>query len=189
MREFIRPDKQVCGLNKTFGDFWSWAYSDTLSNSNRSVFAEYLVGHALDALKEPRREWDHCDLRYKSKLIEVKASAYIQSWAQRRPSTISFDIGLHRGWNAETNAISGVPARCADYYVFCLFADLDPDDCVVADASRWEFYVASSDELARAFGDQKRAGLSSIRRVTSPVKFENLRTELDRLIETESSSD
>lgn len=40
----------------TLGDFWSWAYSDLLSNGNRSVFAEFIVGIALGATATPRRE-------------------------------------------------------------------------------------------------------------------------------------
>lgn len=31
----------------TVGDFWRWAYSDILSNRNRGIFAEFLVGAAL----------------------------------------------------------------------------------------------------------------------------------------------
>ena len=56
MPQFIRPDEPITGLGtSTFGDFWSWAYSDILSNANRSVLAEYLVGYALDVLAAHRR--------------------------------------------------------------------------------------------------------------------------------------
>jgi hypothetical protein len=33
-------------LGATVGDFWSWAYSDLLSNTDRAVFAEFVVGTA-----------------------------------------------------------------------------------------------------------------------------------------------
>jgi hypothetical protein len=62
------------------GDFWSWAYSDILSNTDRAVFAEFVVGTALGVTDVPSVGWDAVDLRYVDKTIEVKISAYIQSW-------------------------------------------------------------------------------------------------------------
>jgi len=41
-------------LGATVGDFWSWAYSDMLSNVIRSVYAEFLVASALGFTHEPR---------------------------------------------------------------------------------------------------------------------------------------
>lgn len=76
----------------TLLDFWQWAYSDILSNRNRAVFAEFLVGHALDCLQVPRIEWDAVDLRYNGFRIEVKSAAAVQSWFQRRPSRVAFGI-------------------------------------------------------------------------------------------------
>lgn len=39
--------------------FWSWAYSDLLSNATRGVLAEYIVGLALGCVQSgTRREWD-----------------------------------------------------------------------------------------------------------------------------------
>lgn len=45
-----------------FKQFWSWAYSDVLSNAIRGVFAEFLVMNALDIAMPCRREWDAYDL-------------------------------------------------------------------------------------------------------------------------------
>ena len=41
------------------GDFWSWAYSDVLSNRNRSIFAEFIVGLALGTVESPRVELNY----------------------------------------------------------------------------------------------------------------------------------
>src|SRR3954466_16258321 len=92
------PDQPIPGLGLTVSDFWSWAYSDMLSNRNRAVFAEFLVGAASGVLDRPRVEWDAYDLRYGDHKVEVKASVYLQSWHQTRPSVISFDIAPKRGW-------------------------------------------------------------------------------------------
>jgi hypothetical protein len=180
---FINVNDPILGVNgTTFGDFWSWAYSDVLSNANRSVFAEYLVGSALGAVDRPRVEWDACDLLYRGKKIEVKASAYIQSWQQRRPSNIVFDVARHRAWDATTNITASEAARTADCYVFCVFADRDLDKCCVADASRWVFYAASAGSINEHFSEQKTARLSSIERISTPIPYQQLRTEVNRAL-------
>lgn len=103
--------------------FWRWAYSDFLSNALRGVLAEFIVAQALGGDSRPRTEWDAYDLITKDGLkIEVKSSAYLQSWQQHRPSTIRFDIGLKRGWDAATNVYASEAGRAADVYVFCVFA-------------------------------------------------------------------
>ena len=187
---FIRAEEAIPGLDgASFEDFWSWAYSDVLSNANRSVFAEYLVGCALGALERPRVEWDGCDLLYRGKKIEVKASAYIQSWQQKQLSKIVFDIAPHRAWDAVTNVTVSEPARTADCYVFCLFADRDRDTCRVADSSRWLFYVVSTQLLNQHFPGQKTARLSSIERISTPVSFQQLRTEIDRALNRATAVD
>ena len=40
-------------------DFWSWAYSDILSNRNRAIFAEFLVATALGEIDKPRIGGSH----------------------------------------------------------------------------------------------------------------------------------
>ena len=102
--ETLSPDERLFGIdNVTVCDFWAWGYSDILSNANRAVFAEFIVGVALDVVHKPRTEWDAADLRYRGFLIEVKASAYLQSWPQTTPSVIRFDISKKRSWHADTN--------------------------------------------------------------------------------------
>ncbi|BDP40901.1 hypothetical protein DAETH_08700 [Deinococcus aetherius] len=103
-------------------EFWQWAYSDFLSNALRGVLAEYIVARALGCTQRPRVEWDAYDLRTDAGLkIEVKSAAYLQSWQQKRLSPIRFDIGLKRGWDAETNVNALQASRSADVYVFCVF--------------------------------------------------------------------
>ncbi len=54
----LTADTPIDGLDGlTVGDFWSWAYSDLLSNANRGVFAEFIVAVALGVHEQPRLEW------------------------------------------------------------------------------------------------------------------------------------
>ena len=110
-------------LGATVGDFWAWAYSDILNNTDRAVFAEFVVGMALGVTDAPRVEWDAVDLRYGSKTIEVKSSAYVQSWHQDQdpPSQISFDLKERLSWDAATNTYRVEPSRAADCYLFCVY--------------------------------------------------------------------
>jgi len=46
----LEPSRKIRGLHGlSVGDFWAWAYSDVLSNRNRSIFAEFAVGAAIGA--------------------------------------------------------------------------------------------------------------------------------------------
>ena len=125
----ILPETPIpMGDNLTVGDFWSWAYSDILSNANRGVFAEFLIGTALEAVKNCRVEWDGYDLDYRGYGIEVKSAAYLQSWHQEKLSTIRFDIAERSSsWDPKTNAYHQEKKRYADCYAFCHYAQTDPD--------------------------------------------------------------
>jgi len=148
----------------TISDFWSWAYSDVLVNTNRSVFAEFLVGSALGVLDKPRIEWDAVDLHYNEKTIEVKCSAYIQSWDQKAYSTILFDIGKKIAWHADSNTYEKEPTRSADCYVFCLFKELVKDKANILDTNSWEFYVVSTKRINEGLKDQKSIGAEKAER-------------------------
>jgi hypothetical protein len=173
----------IPGLNDlTLGDFWSWAYSDVLTNVIRSTFAEFLVASALDLLDKPRVEWDAVDLRYRGVGIEVKSAAYLQSWQQEGLSTIRFDIARKRSWDAGTNTYAQVPTRSADCYVFCLYPETDPSRVDVLDADAWQFYVLSTDRIERELGDQKTVGLKGLQAMCEPVACGELKARIDSLL-------
>lgn len=173
-------EEPIPGLNGvTFGEFWSWAYSDVLSNTIRPLFAEYLVGRSLGLIDRPRVEWNHVDFVYWGKKIEVKSSAYVQTWAQKRPSRIEFDIASkERPWIAETNTF-GTAGRPADCYVFCVQTDRDVSTCEVCDPNRWVFYVVLGETITKIFGEQKCVRLSRIAAICAPVRYDELKCSVD----------
>lgn len=80
-------------INKLFSDFVMWYSSDLLDISIRGPLAEFIVAQALEIdFTEARSDNQGFDLRYKGNCLEIKSSAYLQSWEQTRPSNISFSI-------------------------------------------------------------------------------------------------
>ena len=180
----LEPVSDIPGLRGlTLGDFWSWAYSDVFNNRNRAVFAEFLVGVALDALDKPRIEWDFYDLTYKGKGIEVKSSAYLQSWHQERPSVIRFDIARKIAWDYRTNRWADTPTRSADLYVFCLYGERDAEKVDVFNLAAWEFFIVTTQMIDARFGNQKSVGITPLRSYCKPCAFPEIKTSVDCLLD------
>ena len=150
-------------LDMSLLDFWQWQGSNLLDNALRGILAEFLVARALNCNKAPRVEWDGCDCRTPEGLrVEVKSSAYIQSWGQKQPSRISFDIAPKQAWNAATNGYSSERKRHSDVYVFCLYAHTDQESANPLDLSQWKFYVLPTRALDKKAPIQKTITLSSL---------------------------
>lgn len=172
----------ICDDNLSIGDFWSWAYSDILSNRNRSVFAEFIVGAALKVLNAPRIEWDAYDLIYKEKKIEVKSAAFIQSWQQEKPSQIRFDISKKQSWYAENNTYSKEPTRSSDYFIFCLYPEKDIQKLNILNLDEWEFYILTKEFIEMRFKSQKSISLTRLKKYCSPMKYSQIKDTLDNLL-------
>ncbi|MEH0471693.1 hypothetical protein QA943_23130 [Streptomyces sp. B21-097] len=153
------------------GDFWSWAYSDLANNTMRGVLAEYLVAVALCAAIGTRTEWDTVDIRTPEKRrVEVKSAAYLQSWAQPRPSKIEFGIAPASGWDAQTGVTSAEVMRRSDVYVFCLLHHQDKQTLDPLDLDQWTFYVLPTRVLDERCPTQRSIRLSSLVERLSPLR-------------------
>ncbi|WP_018296825.1 hypothetical protein [Corynebacterium lubricantis] len=157
----------------TLTSFWQWAYSQTLENNQRGVFAEYLVGLALNAVRGQHRvEWDAYDLKTPDGItVEVKSSAYLQSWPQETPSQLKFGIAETKGWTAETNLYAESASRKAQVYVFCVLTAVDPATVDPLDTRQWDFYAVPSSQLNDEFGHQKSISLSQLLARLNPEKL------------------
>ena len=161
-------------------DFWRWAHSDFLSNAQRGVLAEYIVGKALNCLREKRVEWDAHDLVTDEGIkVEVKSAAYIQSWAQKKLSDVRFDIGRKQSWFAKTNAFNDRRERAADVYVFCVLAEKDRERVDPLDIDQWFFIVLPSETINSKLGEQKTVGLSTLESIGARrIAFAELKEEI-----------
>jgi hypothetical protein len=175
-KPFVNAAHPLAGLDgKTVGDFWQWAYSDLLSNGNRAVLAEYVVGAALGCVDSPRLEWDKVDLRYGDLSVEVKSAAACQSWKQKRPSRISFNIRKSTGWDATKNESAEQAGRNSDVYVFCHYPEPDPTRADASNIKAWDFYVVLTKTLDRELPDAKTASLETIRKLGPRCGISRLR--------------
>ncbi|GEL78740.1 hypothetical protein [Tenuibacillus multivorans] len=109
----------INGLSKTIVDFWKWAYSDLLMNNHRGVFAEFIVASSLGVEETQRIEWDVADVSFKGHSIEVKSSAFVQSWDQNKLTTPDFDISKKHVFGEYGHS----KKRNSDIYVFCLLKE------------------------------------------------------------------
>jgi hypothetical protein len=84
-------------------DYWGWSRSDLLDNYERGALAEFIVATALGVSTDRAREnWAAWDLTTPSGLrVEVKSAAYLQSWAQKQLSTISFRVPETAAWDGD----------------------------------------------------------------------------------------
>jgi hypothetical protein len=160
--EHFHADRKSLPL--TLLDFWRWSGSDLLGNRQRGILAEYLVGSALRMTDSVRLEWDAYDIRTPSDLkVEVKNSAYIQSWAQTAYSAIKFDIAPKTSWDAKENTFDTVSRRSADVYVFCVLAHKDQNSIDPLNVSQWKFYVLATHVLDKYCKEQKSITLTPLK--------------------------
>jgi hypothetical protein len=156
-----------CGLEPLPFDllsFWQWSASDLASNALRGRVAEFLVAQALGVADGVRAEWDAYDLRSRAgATIEVKSAAYLQTWAQKVQSAITFDIAPTRFWDAATNVMTVEVRRQADLYVFALLAHQDKATLDPMDVSQWVFFVLPTVVLNARLPSQKQLGLAGLR--------------------------
>lgn len=144
-------------------DFWQWSTSDVLSNSTRGRLAEFIVATALGVANKVRDEWDSYDLTTKDGIkVEIKTSAYLQSWHQDKLSSISFDIKPTIGWDGSTNRFEGERKRQSDVYVFCMLHHKDKKTVDPLDLDQWTFYISPTVVLDQNLGDQKRITLGRL---------------------------
>lgn len=156
--------------------FWQWACSDINGNALRGLVAEYLVARAVGGDGGVRTEWDAYDVVTPSGIkIEVKTSAYLQTWKQEKLSAIKFDIGRKRGWDATTNTLADIASRSADIYVFAVHTHQDKATLDPLDVNQWVFYVMPTTVLNEMMPTQKSIGLSSLLKLgPTKLKFEAL---------------
>ncbi len=174
----LNGSEPFVGIDAKVSDFWSFAMSDLRMNNIRGYVAEFLVSRAVGA-QGLRVEWDAFDVRSPDGIkIEVKSSAYLQVWDQRRLSTIQFSGLRGRTWSPQDGE-SPEPTYNADVYVFCVQTAVTHDSYEPLDVDQWNFYVVSRDAII-ALG-QSSVGLSTVIRLSGgPSSYADLSVAVTR---------
>lgn len=139
--------------------------------------ATALKGYVRD---QPRVEWDAYDfvayIGGRKLTVEVKSSAKVQSWAQKRHSALQFGIAPSVKWDPATGEYSDEALR-ADAYVFCLLGPTGVDEHTAAlDTNNWLFRVVPSADLP----DQGTIAWSRLSQVAGePVGYGDLRRRIE----------
>ena len=151
-------------LGLSLVDYWRWGASDLVSNTTRGIVAEFLVASAIGIEGGVREEWSAYDLQSPDGIrIEVKSSAYLQSWRQTDYSKVMFSCKRSHGWDRESGQMNDEFKRQADVYVFCLLAHRQQQTLDVLDVSQWEFHALPTFELDQRTRSQHSITLKSLR--------------------------
>lgn len=178
---FDDDNKEIAKLS----DYWSWAHSELLCNTERGILAEYLVACALGIQKNDRVSWDKYDLLSSNGIrVEVKASGYIQTWAQKELSKIVFGVHKSYGWNSISGKYDDTQKRQSDVYVFCVHKHKEQDTVNPLDAKQWDFYVVATKILNNKVGNQKTISLSSVEKLGAiKCGYSQLKETIERCME------
>ncbi len=158
-------------------DFWEWAVGDLRLNATRGLLAQFLVAQAVGDTRLNDDGWGDFDVLSSEGIrIEVKCSGYLQSWAQRRASTIAFSGLKGRTWSAETG-YGLKPEVRADVFVFAVQTSQDRQQYNPLDLDAWDFHVLPG-SVIRDSGQQSMS-LSTVRRLGGvPLKWDLLRAAI-----------
>ena len=180
----LNGNEQFCGIDCTLLDYWQWAHSDIAANAERGKLAEFIVKCSVNSPSSHRTEWDAVDVVSSDGIrIEVKSSAYLQTWKTNKYSSIQFDIAPKKSWDGEANLYYDDVGRHSDIYVFCLFACKDPEIANPLNLAQWDFYVIATSTLNEKIPTQKRISLNSLIKLGAiKTQFSEIHTTAQKLI-------
>jgi hypothetical protein len=142
------------------------------------VLAEFLVAEQLGLTGTRRKGWDNYDLLTKSGLrVEVKASGYLQGWAQATHSRLNFGRVVGRPWDENTNEFGAEPEVRADVFVFAVQTCRDHASYDALDVGQWEFYVVPAGRVQEC--GQKSVSVQWVRQHAQAIPLSQLTAAVD----------
>jgi hypothetical protein len=172
----------------TVNDFWRWAFGKLGTNNVRGVFTEWLVAKLLKVpLNSVRNSWDEYDLVATNGVtIEVKSSAYLQTWQQKGNSKIVFSNLRNHVPDATKAGGYAEPATYnADVYVFCIQIESDPDQWDATDLNQWRFFILPKAVLEKR--GTNSLSLSVLASLTDELTADQFRNNATKMIRSLSN--
>lgn len=164
-------------------EFWQWMGSDLISKTFRGVVAEYIVAQAMGIADGARTDWDPYDLTtLQGRKLEIKSSAYLQSWHQDKLTAPTFTIKATKNWDADTGSLSSNSSREAEIYVFCLLHHKEQETPNPMDMDQLTFYVVSRKTIEEIAPNGKKLSLSALLKLNpEQADFESLKSAIDNV--------
>lgn len=138
-------------LGPTLADYWAWAHSGLLGKKERGILAEFLVAQALGIETVGHDPWGSFDLVSASgTTIEVKSSAHLQAWNQRK--LFQPEWKHLRSRRSETTADGGWTTASnttvkGEVVVLALFVATDHAAAEPLNADQWVFWLVPGREI------------------------------------------
>ena len=164
---------------------------EILNHMHRAVFGRPLITNVLRSLVVEAMvdlalgedwlwcgaDYFHYDFRHSSGFkLEVKQSAFKQSWATHQPSKPRFDIREREGYWDDAIVWVAQKGRAADGYLFALHTDVS-DQADHRCADQWQFYLVQTRDLPM----QKSIGLPWLLAHAHAVDITKLRMSADAI--------
>ena len=159
-------------------EFWQWALGDLRMNTIRGFLVEFLVAQAVGETAPHRVEWAPFDIKgADGTRIEVKSTAYLQSWITRKLTTPRWNfktVDSAKSWDEASGQEFPInPIDRADVWVFALQTSQVPEEYDPLDIDQWEFRAVPHVQLFEL--KQRSTGISTLDRLgVTPVAFDGL---------------
>jgi hypothetical protein len=155
--------------------------SDFRDNTNRGFLAEFIVANAIGSDLKIRATWADFDLETPDGVsVEVKSSAYLQTWNKEKISKPQFSGLKACAWSPEAGYAKEEGYR-AMVYVFALQTSKSRSEYDALNLSQWKFWLAPRAALEAL--NQKSMVLSTVERNFGlGIGFADISTRINGLV-------
>ena len=164
-------------------DFWKYKYSNVWNM--QEYIAEFIIEKALGMEKSHNTDsWTLYDILYRNTRIEVKETSYYHPWNEDGNISSQRTFGITMANSRYENEIEENKfERQNDIYVFCLNTGQTKEESNPMNLNNWEFYIIPTKTINEECGKNKTISLNRIRKMTSVVKYEEIKNKIDEIID------
>lgn len=178
---FVYGDKIT---DMTTFDVWKYHFCNRFNM--QEYFAEFLVAKALGVDEASNSDyWSLCDVMYKGKRIEVKASSYYHAFKEYLNTPISpiRVFGITKAYSKYKDKNSTFE-RQNDIYVFCLNIGETAEESDPLNLKNWEFYIIPTAYINEVCGDAKTISIQKIKKLGfEGVSYFSIKGIIDQIID------
>ncbi len=198
MSDLKSEEFTLCGEKLGFNlvDFWRFRYSNIYDI--QGAIAEFIVAKALGLDTASNIEyWTLWDINYRGMRIEVKETSYYHPWNKDGKVSPARSFGITKANSRYAESATGKPEdgkenvfeRQNDIYVFCLNTGNTKEESNPLNLDNWEFYVIPTETINEKCSNNKSISLNKVRKLTPTVKYGDLKTTIDNIINNKQKAE